>query len=199
VLLDCYQATGAIPIDVAALDVDFLMGGSVKWLCGGAGVCYLYVKPALWKSFEPMMTGWFSHQRPFDFQTGPVEYADDIHRFMGGSPSVPALYAARAGHELIAQVGIPAIREKSMRMTELLIGLADEQKLTVNTPRRAAERGGTVCVDFTGSEVAHHELIRRGYIIDWRPKCGIRISPHFYNSEEECRGIFREIAALRAV
>jgi kynureninase len=197
VLLDCYQATGAIPIDVQALDVDFLMGGSVKWLCGGAGAAYLYVKPSLWKSLEPAMNGWFSHKHPFAFETGPVDYADDIHRFMGGSPGVPSLYAAKAGYEILHQVGIPAIRAKSTQLTELIIGLADEQKLTVNTPRKASERGGTVCVDFEGSEAAHHELIKRGYIIDWRPKCGVRISPHFYNSEAECRGIMREIAALR--
>jgi len=198
VVLDCYQATGVIPIDATALDTDFLMGGSVKWLCGGAGAGYLYVKPALQKTLEPRNNGWWSHKRPFGFEVGPIDYAEDIHRFMAGSPSVPALYAARAGYEIVNQVGIAAIREKSLRMTELLISLADEQELTVNSPRKASERGGTVCVDFDGSEAAHHKVIERGYIIDWRPNCGIRISPHFYNSEEEVRGIMAEIQKLRS-
>ena len=177
VVLDCYQATGAIPIDVVDLDVDFLMGGSVKWLCGGAGAAYLYVKPSVQKTVEPQMTGWFSHKRPFGFEVAAVDYADDIHRFMGGSPSVPALYAAKAGYEIIAKVGVEAIRAKSQRLTSLIMELADDQKLQVNTPRNPSQRGGTVCVDFDGSEAMHHELIRRGYIIDWRPNGGIRISP----------------------
>jgi kynureninase len=198
VVLDCYQATGAIEIDATALDTDFLMGGSVKWLCGGPGAGYLYVKPALMKSLQPRFTGWFSHKRPFGFETGGVDPAEDIHRFMGGSPAVPALYAARAGYEIVGEVGVRAIREKSVRMTEQLIALADAQGLTVNTPRVARERGGTVCVDFPGSEAAHHRLIERGYVIDWRPNCGIRISPHFYNTEGELEGIMAEIKKLRA-
>lgn len=197
VVLDCYQATGAIEIDATALDTDFLMGGSVKWLCGGPGAAYLYVKPALIPSLQPRFTGWFSHQRPFGFEVGPVDRADDIHRFMGGSPSVPALYAARAGCEIIGEVGVKAIRAKSVRMTEQLIALADAQQLTVNTPRQASERGGTVCVDFPGAEAVHHQLIARGYVIDWRPHCGIRISPHFYNTEAELEGIMAEIQRLR--
>jgi kynureninase len=144
------------------------------------------------------MTGWFSDKKPFDFRFGPVDYADDIHRFMGGSPSVPALYAARAGYEIIREVGVKAIREKSVRMTSLLMSLADEQGLKVNTPRSPERRGGTVCVDFEGSEDCSRHLIERGYIIDWRPNGGVRISPHFYNSEEECRGIMEEIRQLRA-
>ena len=197
VVLDCYQATGAIPIDVAALDCDFLMGGSVKWLCGGPGAGYLYVKPSLIPELQPRANGWWSDKDPFAFHTGPIEYAPDIHRFMAGSPGVPALYAARAGYEIVNEVGIAAIREKSLRLTELAIGLADEQKLTVNSPRKASERGGTVCIDFEGSEAAHHVLIERGYIVDWRPGCGIRLSPHFYNSEEEVRGALAELARIR--
>lgn len=198
VILDCYQATGTVPIDVVALDVDFLIGGSVKWLCGGPGAAYLYARKDWIQKYQPLMTGWFSDKKPFDFRFGPVDYADDIHRFMGGSPSVPALYAARAGYEIIREVGVGAIREKSTRLTSLLMSLADEQGLTVNTPRAPERRGGTVCVDFEGSEDCSRHLIERGFIIDWRPKGGIRISPHFYNSEEECRAIMEEIRQLRA-
>ena len=198
VVLDVYQAAGAVPIDVQALGVDFLVGGSVKWLCGGPGAAFLYVRPDLLKGFEPLSTGWFSDKHPFDFRFGEVDYADDAHRLMGGSPSMPALYAARAGYQILRQVGVEAIRAKSLRQTALLMALADEQGLTVNTPRSAARRGNTVCVDFEGSEDASRRLIEAGFIVDWRPGAGVRISPHFYNSDDECRAILSEIGSLRA-
>jgi kynureninase len=198
VLLDCYQATGAVPIDVRALGVDFLVGGSVKWLCGGPGAAYLYTRKDLIPDIEPTMTGWFSDAHPFDFHLGEVEYAADAHRFMGGSPSVPALHAARAGYEIIREVGVAAIREKSLRQTSLLMELADEQGLRVNTPRAPHRRGNTVCIDFEGSEDACRRLIDMGFVVDWRPHGGIRISPHFYNSDGECRDILDAIRELRA-
>ena len=198
VILDVYQAIGAVPIDVQKLGVDFAIGGSVKWLCGGPGAAYLYARKDLIARFEPLMTGWFSDKRPFDFRFGEVDPAEDAHRFMGGTPSVPALYSARAGYQIIQQVGVPAIREKSLRQTELLIEMADEQGLSVNTPRDPKQRGGTVCVDFKGSEHASQKLIEHGFIIDWRPNGGIRISPHFYNSNDECRAIMEEIRSLRS-
>jgi kynureninase len=198
VMLDCYQATGAVEIDVQQLGVDFLTGGSVKWLCGGAGACYMYVRPDLAKTLKPAITGWFSDKAPFDFRFGEVDYAPDAHRFMTGSPAVPALYAARSGYEIIEKVGVKEIREKSQRQTALLMKLADEQGLKVNTPREPSRRGNTVCVDFEHSEDACGKLIDQGYVIDWRPNGGIRISPHFYNSDDECRGIMAAIAELRA-
>ncbi len=198
VVLDCYQATGAVPIDVQALNVDFLVGGSVKWLCGGPGASYLYARKDLIRNFKPKMTGWFSDVRPFDFRFGDVEYAEDAHRFMGGSPSVPALHSARAGYEIIHEVGVQAIREKSLRQTSLLMAMADEQGLTVNTPREPHRRGNTVCLDFEASEDACRRLIEQGFVVDWRPAGGIRISPHFYNSDEECRAIMEAIRELRA-
>jgi kynureninase len=198
VLLDCYQAAGAVPIDVRALGVDFLVGGSVKWLCGGPGAAYLYTRKELIPELEPTMTGWFSDTHPFDFHLGEVEYAADAHRFMGGSPSVPALHAARAGYEIIREVGVPAIREKSLRQTSLLMELADEQGLKVNTPRAPHRRGNTVCIDFEGSEDACRRLIDVGFVVDWRPNGGIRISPHFYNSDEECRDLMAAIRELRS-
>lgn len=198
VMLDCYQATGAVPIDVQALNVDFLTGGSVKWLCGGAGACYLYARPDWISKLQPTHTGWFSDKRPFDFRFGEVDYAEDAHRFMGGSPAVPALYAAQSGYEIVSQVGVAAIREKSLRQTTLLMELADAQGLSVNTPRAPHRRGNTVCVDFEHSEDCSRKLIESGFIIDWRPNGGIRISPHFYNSDEECRAVMARIAELRA-
>lgn len=198
VVLDCYQATGAVPIDVQALKVDFLVGGSVKWLCGGPGAGYLYAREDLLRDFKPKMTGWFSDAHPFDFRFGEVEYAADAHRFMGGSPSVPALHAAKAGYEIIREVGVGRIREKSLRQTGLIMRLADEQGLTVNTPREPHRRGNTVVVDFDCSEDACLRLIEQGFVVDWRPNGGIRLSPHFYNSDEECLAVMEAIRELRA-
>ncbi|MHB1844506.1 MAG: aminotransferase class V-fold PLP-dependent enzyme [Deltaproteobacteria bacterium] len=186
VLLDVYQAIGAVPFDVRALGVDIVVGGSVKWLCGGPGACYLHVAPHALERLRPSMTGWFSHARPFGFELGPVEPADDIHRFMGGSPAVPALYAARSGYETVAEAGVGQIRARSLELTQRIIDGADAQGLTVNTPRPRDRRGGTVCVDFEGADIAHDLLIERGILIDYRPRCGIRLSPHFYNTEAEC-------------
>ncbi|HUB09111.1 MAG TPA: aminotransferase class V-fold PLP-dependent enzyme [Myxococcales bacterium] len=197
-LLDVYQAIGAVPIDVAALGVDFAVGGSVKWLCGGPGAAYLYVAEWARRNLRPAATGWFSHKRPFAFEVGRVDPADDIHRYMGGSPSVPALYSARSGYEVVAEVGVKRIRARSLSLTERLIQGADAQGLTVNTPRDPARRGGTVCVDFEGADVAHDELIERGILIDYRPNCGIRVSPHFYNTAAECDAVLEAIAEIRA-
>jgi len=198
VVLDSYQAVGTIPVDVLALGVDFLCGGSVKWLCGGPGAAYLYVRPDLQNRFEPLERGWFSHARPFDFDMEKMTYANGMMRYMGGSPSVPALYAAQEGYKIIAKVGVPAIRERSKKLTAKIVAWADELGLEVNTSRNPEMRAGTVSVDFDGSEAACQELIRRKFIVDYRPKAGIRISPHFYNTEEECDAIMKEIRTLRA-
>jgi kynureninase len=198
VLLDVYQGVGVLPIDLARLGVDLAVGGSVKWLCGGPGAAYLYVSQELRRGLRPAMTGWFSHQRPFAFEVGPVEPASDIHRFMGGSPAMPALYGARSGYETIAEVGVERIRARSQSLTDRLIRGADRQGLTVNTPRDAGRRGGTVCLDFPGADLAHDDLIERDILIDYRPNCGIRISPHFYNTEEECDAVLEAIADIRA-
>jgi kynureninase len=196
VLLDAYQGVGAVPIDVKKLDVDFLVGGSVKFLCGGAGACFLYVREDHRAKLSPAMTGWFSHKRPFKFEHS-LDQADDIHRWMGGSPSVPALYSARSGYEIIGAVGVDAIRAKSRRQTQMVVDLADEQGLKVNSPRDPDRRAGFVVVNYDGAEEAHHKLIAMGYNIDYRPGAGIRVAPHFYNSDSEIERLFRAMRDLR--
>ena len=208
VILDAYQSVGCVPLDVQALDVDFVIGGSVKWLCGGAGAAYLYAHPQRSKQFEPINCGWFSHADPFGFEMGKIRFAEDVHRFMGGSPSVPALYSARSGYKIIGEVGVDAIREKSKRMTTRLIDRALGMGLEVNTPRDAEKRASTVVIDFPDSERVCEELIRRKFVVDWRKpstsilgtplKGGIRIGPHFYNTDDECDATLEEIAKIRA-
>lgn len=185
VMLDAYQSVGIYPVDVKDLQVDFLAAGVLKWLCGGPGGCFLYVHPDLRPRLKPRFTGWFAHRRPFDFDSGEMEYRDDSYRFLNGTPPVPALYASVEGVKIILKTGIPAIREKSIRQTNMIIERADKYGYTINSPREAGRRGGTVTVDVpNGYEVAQ-ELIARNIIVDYRKGAGIRIAPHFYNEDEE--------------
>ncbi|HTE91218.1 MAG TPA: aminotransferase class V-fold PLP-dependent enzyme [Terriglobales bacterium] len=185
VVLDTYQSLGTLPVDVSALNVDFACGGVLKWLCGGPGVGYLYVRPDLGKKLEPRFTGWTAHQNPFGFEIGPIRYTDPPYRFMNGTPHIPSLEAARPGLKIIAQVGIERIREKSKRQTARLIELADKHGWRVNTPRDPEKRGGTVSIDMPDSQEVCSQLLKRDILVDWRPKAGVRMSPHFYNTDLE--------------
>ena len=196
VMADLYQSAGTVPVDVRELGVDFATGGSVKWLCGGPGAGYLYVRRDLWPELRPGMTGWAAHKNPFAFDQGPMEYADDAMRFTNGTPNVPAMYAAKSGYEIIGEVGVANIRHKSMRQTELLVALADDAGLRVNCPRDAATRGGTVTIDVAQGKAVTAELARREILVDCRPGAGIRIAPHFYSTDEELRLAILEIRKI---
>src|SRR6202453_3172314 len=141
VIADLYQCAGILPVDVRALNLDFAAGGSVKWLCAGPGAGYLYVRRDLWSSLEPAATGWMAHREPFEFEAGPIEYAADAFRFLNGTPNVPALYSARSGYEIIHQIGVAAIREKSVRQTTRLIELAAEAGIPLRNSREPQLRG----------------------------------------------------------
>lgn len=196
VMADLYQSAGALPVDVRALNVDFATGGSVKWLCGGPGAGYLYVRRDLWPKLEPKITGWMAHKRPFQFEPGEVDFADDAFRFLNGTPTIPALYAARSGYEIIHQIGVPAIREKSLRQTQMLMELAVSAGFRVNTPINPLERGGTVSVDVADGQRITQELLRRDILVDYRPGAGIRIAPHFYTKDDELEFVINQIQAI---
>ena len=185
VVLDIFQSLGTLPVDVSALNVDFACGGVLKWLCGGPGVGYLYVRPDLGKKLEPKFTGWTAHQNPFGFEIGPIRYTDPPYRFMNGTPHIPSLEAAGPGLKIIAEVGIERIREKSKRQTARLIELADKHGWRVNTPRDPEKRGGTVSINMPDSQEVCSQLLKRDILVDWRPKAGVRMSPHFYNTDQE--------------
>jgi len=185
VLLDTFQSLGTVPVDVSALSVDFACGGVLKWLCGGPGVAYLYVRPDLATKLQPKFTGWIAHANPFAFEIGPIKYADPPYRFMNGTPHVPSLEAARPGLAIVREVGVERIREKSRRQTARLIELADKHGWRVNTPRDPEKRGGTVSIDMPDSQAICQELLRREVLVDWRPQAGVRMSPHFYNNDQE--------------
>ena len=195
VVLDTYQSAGTVPFSVKELDADFATGGSVKWLCGGPGAGYLYVRPDLQQKLEPKTTGWMAHEQPFAFAT-ELRYAPDITRFLHGSPAIPALYAAASGYEIINQIGVEKIRQKSTRQTDYLIQLAEEAGFHVTSPGDSAKRGGTITVAHEHASAIAKELVRREFIIDYRPGAGVRISPHFYTSDEELELVIAEMKKI---
>ncbi len=185
VLLDAYQWIGTVPMDVTALGVDYLTGGSVKYLCGGPGAGFLYVRPDLLSSFRPRLTGWVAHPEPFGFDAGPMRYRDDGLRTLSGTPHIPCLYAARAGYEILGEIGIDAIRAKSQRLTSRIVAFAQEQGWPVNSPLEAARRGGSVSLGVPEAARVQAELDRRDVLCDWRPGVGVRLGPHFYTSDDD--------------
>ena len=197
VLLNGYHSVGVIPVDVTALNVDFYIGGTLKWLCGGPGGVFMYVRPDLLPTLQPKITGWFAHQHPFAFDVEHFTLRDDAYRLATGTPAIAALYAIQPGVEIIAQVGVENIRAKSTRQTALLIELADQAGYGVHSPRDSAQRGGTVTVrpGDHAYEISR-ELLARNFVIDYREGAGIRIAPHFYNSDDEIRAVMTAISDI---
>jgi len=194
VILDCYQSAGIVPFDVSALNVDFAVGGSVKWLNGGPGNGWLYVRPDLSERLQPTFTGWQAHERPFGFEE-EMEYTDGAARFLTGTPNVPALYAATAGYDLVEEVGVHRIRENSLRQTQLLIDRAEAAGFEIRSPRSPERRGGTVTVHVHEFAAVHRELTKRQILCDFRPD-GIRLGPHYYNSDEELEFTIDQIGEI---
>jgi kynureninase len=192
VSLDSFHAVGIVPVDVKRSKVDFLTGGVLKWLCGGPGACFLYVSPAVRDRLKPALTGWQAHARPFAFEDS-MEYTTGAFRWLNGTPVIPALYAAAEGPKILRRAGLAAIREKSVRLTSRLIGLAEARGFKVNAPRDPAQRGGTVAFDVPhGYEVTQH-LLSRNILVDYRVGAGIRIAPHFFTREDELEEAVYEI------
>ncbi len=195
VVLDAYQSVGSVPLDVTSLGVDFAVGGSVKWLCGGPGAGWLYVRLDLIERLEPTFTGWQAHARPFAFEP-EQEYASGAARFLTGTPNVPALYAASAGYDIIEEVGVERIRERSVQQTTLLVELLERAGFEVASPADPDRRGGTVVVRTPELESVHRELDAREIVCDFRPDAGIRLGPHFFNTDDELRFAAAQIAEI---
>jgi kynureninase len=195
VILDCYQSAGIVPLDVTALGVSFAVGGSVKWLCGGPGNGWLYVRPDLADSLEPTFTGWQAHARPFAFEED-LEYAPAAARFLTGTPNPAAHYAGTAGYDLVEEIGVDRIRENSLRQTELLISLADDAGFEIVSPRSADRRGGSVVLRVPDFAAVHAELEARSILCDFRPDAGIRLGPHFFTTDDELRFAIEQIADI---
>lgn len=196
VVFNGYHSVGVIPVDVTAMQVDFYIGGVLKWLCGGPGGVFMYVRPDLLTTLEPQVTGWFAHKRPFAFEVDTFELRDDAYRLMNGTPGIASLHSIQPGVDIINQVGVDHIREKSIRQTSLLITLADQYGYEVVSPRDSTLRGGTVTFNPPESYAVSRELLARNVKIDYRANAGIRIAPHFYNTDEEVRQAVTTIADI---
>ncbi len=191
--VDAYQTTGVYPYDVQAWDLDMVTGGSHKWLMGGPGCGFLYIKPALLDRFLPAVTGWMAHASPFAFEDAPMRHAPSMYRFGTGTPTIPGYVVAKPGHDLIRSIGVPRIREHNVRLTSMIAGMALERKLRVNTPLEPAARTGWIGIDFEGSQRVSERLIADRVFLDYRPGCGLRVSPHFYTTEAEIEAFFRAL------
>ncbi len=195
VILDCYQSAGIVPLDVTALGVDFAVGGSVKWLCGGPGNGWLYVRPDLVERLRPTYTGWQAHARPFAFEE-ELQHAPGIARFLTGTPNPAAHMAGTAGYDLVEEIGVERIRESSLRQTQLLLDLADDAGFGIASPRDPSRRGGAVIVDVPEAAAVYAELEERAILCDVRPGAGIRIGPHFFTTDDEIRFVVEQIADI---
>lgn len=189
-LLDVYQTTGVVPVELAAWGVDAAVGGSVKWLCGGPGNGYLWVRPDLARTLAPTITGWQADREPFAFRPGEVDPAEGAWRLLTGTPNVPAHVAARPGYRIMAGLGAERIRARSLTLTERVMraiaALPDELGLSLHTPQDERRRGGMVTVGHPAAGELCQAMIAQEVIVDHRPGAGIRFGPHVYTSEEEC-------------
>jgi kynureninase len=195
-LVDVYQTLGTVPIDVHAWDADMVTGGAHKWLCGGPGTAFLWVRPGLEQQLRPRTTGWMAHAEPFKFEPAPIRYAENPWRLMGGTPSVPAYYVAKAAFEPLHEIGIPRIRAHNLALCQIVIDRALAAGLTIHSPLDGAQRTGFVAVDFPGSQAVSQQLVAEHYKHDWRPNCGLRIGPHFYSTAEEVHRMMDRVVAL---
>jgi len=184
-LLDVYQSAGVVELKATDWNVDFLIGGTIKWLCGGPACGYLYVRPDLQRDLRPRLTGWVAHATPFDFAHAPMKYARSVRRFAQGTPSIPALYSAIPGLEIIKSVGLPQIVSESRRRTTRIIDFAREHGWTLNTPVAQENRGGSVMIGVPDGPSMVERLGEKRVFVDCRPSAGIRMSPHFFNTDEE--------------
>jgi kynureninase len=196
VILDTYQSAGIIPVNVTALEVDFAVGGCLKWLCGGPGNAFLYTQPDLLPHLSPRITGWVSHSDPFAFDVGPARARADAMRMMNGTPSIPAYYAAMAGLDIVREIGVERIRAKSKRMTRHLLDLIDRSHFVSTAPRDPDRIAGTVALMVPDAKYVARALKARDFLVDYRVNAGIRISPHFYNTLSELDGLMDEVVRI---
>jgi len=196
-VIDGYQAVGTIPVDVRALGLDVYIGGCLKWLCGGPGAAFLWIDPSVRGRLEPKLTGWMAHERPFAFEPKHSRRSD-AWRLLHGTPGIPALYAARPGLQVINEVGVDAIRQKSRRQTNRLLELADREGYPCNTPRDPERRAGTVAINIERAYEVSQSLKALDILCDFRPGAGIRFSPHFYNLDSEIDAAVDAIREIQA-
>jgi kynureninase len=198
VFLDVYQSAGIVPLDLGAWGCDMASGGALKWMCGGPGAGFLYVRKEVLDRLRPTATGWFGHAEPFTFEMGRMRYGEGSMRFIGGVPAIPSIYTARAGLEIIQRLGVDRIRKKSLRQTRLLRAALLERGLDVRTPADEASHAGFLTVEFPNAKAVSAELVNRHFLQDYRAGGGMRISPHFFTTDGEIAAFLEELDKVRA-
>ena len=186
-LIDAYQGTGQLPTDVHASGVDFLVGGGLKWLIGGPGIAFLYVKRDLHDRLRPNDVGWFAHREQFAFRR-EFDYASDARRFEGGTPSVAALYAQDAGLDIVLEIGIEKLRTRQLELVADLVERLRTAGLAPRVPRDLDRHAGIVTVPVGDPPAVVAAMRRQGVVIDSRPGV-VRFSPYFYNSIDDNRAV----------
>jgi selenocysteine lyase/cysteine desulfurase len=194
-LIDDYQATGQVPLDVRRTPVDVLITGGLKWLIGGPGIAYLYVRRELIQTLAPTVTGWFSHARQFDFDPHHLEYRDDARRFEAGTPSVASVYAGKAGLEIVNQIGTDHLRRRTAELREDLVRRLTDAGYRLRLPADPERRSGITVVEMEDPMGVTRALAERKIIVDKRPGA-VRISPYFYNTEQENEIVVRAMTEI---
>lgn len=183
-LIDDYQGAGQVPIDVRRAGLDFLVTGGLKWLIGGPGVAYLYVRRELIPELHPTVAGWFGHNRQFDFDPFHLEFRPDARRFEAGTPAVAAVYAAKAGLEIINAIGPENLRQRSHQLNQDLVSRLRARGYRLRIPANPEQQASITIVESADPLGVTHALADRRIIVDKRPGA-VRISPYFYNTFEE--------------
>ncbi len=188
-LVDIAQSVGVVPINLRAWNADFVVGSSIKWLCGGPGAGFLWANTEAISQFCPLDVGWFSHENPFEFDIANFRYSNTAKRFWGGTPSVIPFVIAKSSIDMINHIGVEKIRTHNQYLTETLIQTALANNLTVKTPISPPRRGGTVAIDFKKPQQVFESFKQENIFIDMRPGFGLRFSPHIYNDYEEIKKV----------
>jgi kynureninase len=195
-VVDDFHGAGILPVDVHDLGCDFYTAGVLKWLCGGPGLAFLYARENLLASLEPGVTGWFATREPFSFDLQHLDYHPTARRLEHGTPAAPVAFLAQGGLDVISEIGPAAIRQRQQDLVDLVVACADDAGLPVRSPRDRERRGGMVNLGVgTEAEKVCHALLDRDVCTDFRGD-GIRVSPHFFNNEEDIDRLF---AALRDI
>ena len=199
--VDDFHGSGIVPIDVHEMGVDFLLSGALKWLCGGQGIAFLYVRRDLIPQLQPLVVGWFGTKDFFEFDRQGLRLRDDARRFETGTPTLPQAWTASGGLGIILEVGVEQIRARNQELTRRIIERVDETELELLSPRDDSKRGGLVRVRVPGgtemAKKALHDLFAKDVVLDQRGDA-LRISPHFFNTEEEIDHCFTELRKVLA-
>jgi kynureninase len=199
VVVDDFHGTGVLPLDVHGLNVDFLVSGVLKWLCGGQGLAFLYCRRDLIESLQPRVVGWFGTVNPFAFDRSGLTLRSDARRFETGTYTLPQAWTAAGGMSIVLEVGVDEVRARSVELTTMIVDRADERGVELLTPRSAERRGGLVRLRVPGgrnaAERVVHALFERDVVLDRRGDA-LRVSPHFFNAGGDIDRCFAELDTL---